>query len=155
MAKDAWAVRYCLLVVVGLLGLLVLFYQLERDVWCRRFVTAFLVTKALVHVGIMICIQYVYAFHPPPNPHRVLADYLVEHEVTSGIAPFWVAYNVSFLTQKRVRLTDPDRAIFSEYQRLYEQDLPGSVIIREAACAYGAKVADWYVCPRHPVAGPP
>lgn len=150
MAKDIYATRYCLLVVFAPVGLLVLFYQLERSAWSRRLTTAFLVIKAALHIAVMVGIGWVYAFQSPYDPHRVLADHLVEHHVTSGIAPFWVAYNVSFITAKKVQLTDPYRHIFSESQRMFEQDLPGSVIILEEPCEGGTKVADWYVCPRHP-----
>lgn len=158
MTKDVWAVRYVFLVILALIGLLVLFFQVERSAWVRRGVGAALALKAAVHFGVMASIQFTYAKGPTPNvfmanDYRALADYLVEHDITSGIAPYWVSYHVSFLTKERVKLTESDRYAISEYKQLYDRKLPNSVDIQERPCRGGVRVAAWYVCPRTQRAG--
>ena len=138
--------RYVLLVVFGLSGLTACHLTLEPS---RTFRALALAAPLLLAVGAGITharllVEYVQS--PPMPTRRVLANYLVDHGIRFGHAPFWEAYHINFLTNERVRLASSVPRIL-EYQWLFEGHPDEAVIIQYRSCEGGVRVADaYYVC---------
>jgi hypothetical protein len=82
--------------------------------------------------------------HSADSPHRVLADALVARGVRTGVAPYWVAYQVSYLSGERVRLAARGHPRLLEYEELVRREGASAVSITDSPCAAGQEaVADW------------
>ena len=82
---------------------------------------------------------------PPPNEHRVLADYLVDHQIKYARAIYWDAYAVDFLSREQVIVASSDIIRIPEYQRTVDEHAAEAVRLSRLPCSGGATVASWCV----------
>jgi hypothetical protein len=140
---------YSRYVIIGLLfpvGLTSALLALEPRVLLRRIVMAVVIGWGLMAVVDHGRVLVSYVRHPPENALRELADRLVAHQVPVATAGYWRAYVVTFLTEERVRVASSDFVRIQEYQDLFADRLRDAVVISEAACPGGERVAGWYLC---------
>jgi hypothetical protein len=96
---------------------------------------------ALDHGRVLVA----YASAPPPAYERQLADGLVARGIAVAEAPYWRAYEVTFLARERVKVASTDVVRIEEYQRL-AASARGIVTIGDAPCPGGERVAIYYLC---------
>jgi hypothetical protein len=86
------------------------------------------------------------ATRPPPPRLRALADYLIERGVTVAEAGYWRAYALTFLTGERVKVASTFSERILEYRWLADRQGASLVVVSDAPCAGGERVAAWYIC---------
>ncbi|HEX7779345.1 MAG TPA: hypothetical protein VF424_08915, partial [Vicinamibacterales bacterium] len=94
--------RYSLLALFGAVGLSALFLRVEPRRWLRAMGACVILVWAAQSGWDHARLAAEYVNHPPSNPRRVLARYLVQSGVRFAYADFWVAYSTTFLTGERV-----------------------------------------------------
>ncbi len=82
---------------------------------------------------------------PPPNNHRVLADYLVSHRIRYGRADYWDVHIVDFLSRERVILTPTAVMRISAYDARVARNAANAVDVVQQPCVAGVQVAKWCV----------
>jgi hypothetical protein len=86
------------------------------------------------------------ARQPPVSRQRLLADALTSRGVRAGVAPYWVAYQVSYLSGEAVRLTASRGPRIQDYEALARREGARAVSITDAPCwPSEEQVADWCV----------
>ena len=85
------------------------------------------------------------AVEPPPNEHRVLADYLVNHQIQYARAIYWDAYVVDFLSRERVIVESTDKVRIPEYQQQVEEHARDAVTLVRQPCTGAEMVASWCI----------
>lgn len=87
-----------------------------------------------------------YLAGPPHDDHELLADELLARNIRYVTAEFWVAYNISFLTDERVIASPPLGAMDSiaRYRSEVARHRKESVRITTYPC--GPRVFRWYLC---------
>jgi hypothetical protein len=140
--------RYSLLGTFGAVGLTAALLRLETS----RLWRALVVVMVLVWGGVTAAahgrLAAQYAFDPPVNARRVLADTLLERGVKFAYADFWEAYIVSFLTNEQIIVASTSYVFIDEYQWIVDRRSDEAVIISRQACSGGTRIADWlYICP--------
>jgi hypothetical protein len=70
-----------------------------------------------------------------PDPLNDVADYLEANGVTIGLAPYWVAYNLTFRTGGRVHIASSDVVRIPAYQEEYDASPDRAVRIDAGPCA--------------------
>jgi hypothetical protein len=88
-------------------------------------------------------LQWEFVRRPPPNPHRVLADYLVGHGIRYAYADYWDSYVVTFLTQERVLVASTTKVRLESHQRLVEREAWHAVTIRREPCQGAIRFTGW------------
>lgn len=106
---------------------------------------ATLVVWAGVNVSDNIQLVREYLGAPPPNNHRVLADYLVSHRIRYGRADYWDAYIVDFLSRERVILAPTAVMRISAYDARVARNAANAVDVVQQPCVEGVHVARWCV----------
>jgi hypothetical protein len=86
-----------------------------------------------------------YVVVPPPNNHRLLADYLVAKRIRYGRADYWDAYVVDFLARERVILAPTHVSRISAYDARVERNAGNAVTVHQQPCDIGARVAVWCI----------
>jgi hypothetical protein len=82
---------------------------------------------------------------PPPNDHRILADFLTSHRIKYGWAPYWDCYLVDFLARERVILASSDVVRIEAYQVQVDRNRSNAATVRRLPCDEGKRVAGWCV----------
>ena len=100
---------------------------------------------AAVNIGDAVRIVGEYRRTPPPNEHRVLADYLVSHRIRYGRADYWDAYVVDFLSGERVILAPTAVTRISAYDARVARSGANAVSVVRAPCDTGTRVASWCI----------
>jgi hypothetical protein len=72
-----------------------------------------------------------YVRHPPPDEFRELTQFLIDHHVQYGRAPYWTAYAVDFFSNERVILAATDFVRITEYTDLVDQHAAQAAVISE------------------------
>lgn len=147
--RSHLTMRYMLLALFVPVGVSAFFLAVEQS---RALVLAYsglIVCWAGVSAVAHVSLLKEYLLQPPPAHHRVLTQYLEAHGVRHGLAAFWDAYAVTFLSGERVRVGSSDLIRIDEYRRQFYAHPDGAAIISFRPCA-GAKVARWWVCPATP-----
>ncbi|MEZ5319789.1 MAG: hypothetical protein R2752_20475 [Vicinamibacterales bacterium] len=140
--------RYSLLGVYGAVGIVAAFLAIEPRRWLRMAGVGVVLLWAGVAVTAHARLARQYAFDPPVNARRVLADTLLAQGVRYAYADFWEAYIVSFYTDEQVIVASTNFVFIDEYQWLVDRRSDEAVHIRREACAGGTAVADWvWICP--------
>jgi hypothetical protein len=107
--------------------------------------TAALALWAGVNVSDSARILHEYATNPPPNEHRVLADWLLAHHIRYGRANYWDAYVVDFLSRERVILAPTAVMRISSYDARVNRNAANAVDVVRQPCDTEARVASWCV----------
>lgn len=81
---------------------------------------------------------------PPLNEHRILADYLVNHQIRYARATYWDAYAVDFLARERVIVASVDLIRIPDYQRQVDEHAFSAYNLPRIPCV-GDRVASWCI----------
>src|SRR5262249_13170780 len=71
---------------------------------------------------------------------RAVAEFLQDEGVTTGIAPYWVAYNLTFRTGGRVHVASSELVRIRAYQNEYDARRDRAVRIDLGPCDAGREV---------------
>ncbi|MGH9196403.1 MAG: hypothetical protein ACRD1T_11755, partial [Acidimicrobiia bacterium] len=142
-----WVLRYMLLSLWMPVGLVALYFKVERS----RPLGAAMVTLVLLWAAVSlrdhVRVLTEYVRNPPPGHPRVMADYLVANHIEHGRADYWDAYRISFLAREQVMLASTGKVRVARYQRLADEHRDTAVEVSRLPCRGGRKVSVWYVCP--------
>jgi hypothetical protein len=146
MDKEINLTRYCLLSLLSVVALFALFLRLETWAPSRRAGAGFMVALGAFNVGVVALWMVRYCTPPVPvDPHRVLADALVQRGVVTGVADYWDAYATDFYSGGRVHLTPRQTVRVPAYERELDQ-APIVTVIADGPCVGGERVAAWFIC---------
>lgn len=139
--------RYILLALFGATGIVACHLAIERSRPLRVLTLALPLVVAASALVPHLRLQLEYVTRTPVGTRRILADHLVENGIRTGVADFWDAYSVTFLSDERVILASSQPRI-QEYEWLYVATLDRAVSISRTPCEDGTPVAGmYYVCP--------
>ncbi|MBI3946461.1 MAG: hypothetical protein HY321_11120 [Armatimonadetes bacterium] len=147
LTRDVMLVRYTLLFLLSLVGLLAWFFRAETSRGWQAVGAAAVILWAGANFADHARLAREYVSHPPPGKHRTLARYLEARGIRYGIAPYWTAYHVSFLTAERVRLTPDVTMRIPEYDREYHRHQAEAVRITTKPFPGATHVCEWCVAP--------
>jgi hypothetical protein len=137
--------RYVLLALLFPVGLMAA--ALARRVsWPRHVAAASLILWGILSAADHARLLTGCLSSPPPCDFRELAAYLEGRGIETGLADYWTAYPVDYLSGERVRLAGTGLRRIHAY-RLYleaHKDL-GVAIVSTSRCKGGTRVARWCV----------
>jgi hypothetical protein len=138
-------VRYILLALllpVGLSGLA--FISPSR--WARPTVATLLVLWAGLSVADHARLLRNCLASPPPSHYRELVAFLEGRRFVTGLADYWTAYPVDYLSGERLKIAAAGRPRILEYRALHRERLDRGVgIVGGEPCLGGTRVARWCV----------
>jgi hypothetical protein len=137
--------RYLLLALLIPIGCYAAFMHREHSAGLRAGVTTVFILWAAANGLDNIRLLRASAREAPPNEHRVLADYLENHQIQYARATYWDAYVVDFLTRERVIVASTDIVRIADYQDRVEAHSGSAVNLPRLPCAGGEVVASWCV----------
>jgi hypothetical protein len=148
--RDVMLVRYVLLTLLGLCGLVAVAW---RRPGLRTATAAVILLMTAVNLSGNIRLLREYASDPPARDLNVLADALVQRGIRYAESDYWTAYDVAFVSGERVIASTP-RGVGNRMARyLDELDAHrGEVFTIGPASGPGCEsILRWQVCP--PVGG--
>jgi hypothetical protein len=140
--------RYDLLSLLGAVGVAAWYLAVERRVVIRRIwigaVLLWTVVSALGHYRVWA----EYVSHPPIGDKRLIARYLEAKGIRYATSDYWIAYNVTFVTNERVIVASNTKIRIDAYQREVARHRAESVVIARQPCGGGERVFEgvWF-CP--------
>ena len=137
--------RYLLLGLLLPIGCCAAFMQRERSRPLRTAAAGVFVLWAAVNLADNVRLIRTSVKTPPLSVHRVLADYLVSHQIRYARAIYWDAYAVDFLSRERVIVAAVDLVRIPECQQRVDEHAASAVIIQRIPCTGGERVAGWCV----------
>jgi hypothetical protein len=140
---DLTLVRYVLLVMLAFSGLVAYAWRTTR----MRILTAALVlavTSANVWDSSLLAQEYLGS--PPIHENQRLAAALEERQIKYAVADYWVAYDVSWLTNERVTVSARSDMRVPRYAKLLEKNKADVVNVSDSPCRRGEQVLRWYLC---------
>jgi hypothetical protein len=140
-------VRYLLLGLLLPIGCFAVFVRRERSRALKTALAGVFVLWAGVNLVDNVRLIRASVIEPPSNEHRVLADYLVSHQIRYGRAIYWDAYAVDFLSRERVIVASVDLIRIPEYQQRVDEHAASAVNLPRLPCAGNERVASWCVQP--------
>lgn len=143
-AGDPPVVRYLLFTLWLPVALLAWFFFRERSFVVRAIVVAAMCVWAAANISDTARVLRDHIASPPANPHREVADYLVEHGIRFGRASYWDAYVVTFLAREQAIIASTGKVRISAYQTLVDQ-APNAVVLTRQPCTVGEPVAAWCI----------
>ncbi len=87
-----------------------------------------------------------YLIAPPSNPHRNLAQYLEDHQINCGLAPYWTSYHIDFLSSERLKIQSYEYVRIPEYSSFEHTCALITPVGTPPRCPAPAKVDDWQIC---------
>jgi hypothetical protein len=140
--------RYALLSLFVAVGVSAWYLQIERQRGLRAAFIGLVAAWALVSAIGHGRLWAEYVRHPPPGGKRQLADALQARGIRYGIADYWDAYAISFLTKEQVIMKAEGFPRIYQYDREVEAHLAEAVRISRTPCARGElAVPGRYLCP--------
>ncbi len=137
--------RYLLLGLLVPIGCFAAFMRCERSRTLRTAAVGVFVLWASVNMVDNVRLIRTSVKEPPTSAHRILADYLVSHQIRYARAIYWDAYVVSFLTRERVTVAAVDLVRIPEYQQRVDEHAASAVNLARVPCTGGERVASWCV----------
>jgi hypothetical protein len=132
--------RYALLSIFAAIGVSAWYLQIEQR---RRLKLTWL---ALVGAWALVAaighgrLWTEYLTHPPLGAKRLIIKHLQARGVRYGIADYWNAYYISFLTKEQIIVKSDDFRRINEYDRLVDAHLSEAVRVSRQPCADGQLV---------------
>jgi hypothetical protein len=139
--------RYLLLGVLLPVGCCAAFMRREASQMARTAAAGVFVLWAAVNLVDNVRLIRTSVQEPPSNEHRILADYLMSHQIRYAHAIYWDAYVVDFLTRERVIVASADLIRIPDYQRRVDEHAASAFNLPRLPCAGGDRVASWCVQP--------
>ena len=139
--------RYALLSILAAIGVSAWYLSIERrrglKVTWLVLVAAWALVAAIGHGRLWT----EYLRHPPIGDKRVLIKVLQDRGVRYGIADYWIAYYVSFLTNERIIMKAEGFPRIYEYDRQVEAHMNEAVRVARTPCEGGqAVMPGLYLC---------
>jgi hypothetical protein len=137
--------RYLLLAILFPVGCAAVFFSRETSPGLRTAVAGIFVVWTGVNLfenGRLLAVSIA---NPPVSEHRVLADYLMSHQIRYARAIYWDAYVLDFLTRERVTVASVDIVRIDDYQRQVEEHADSAVRLERLPCEGGERVASWCI----------
>ena len=128
--RDLSLIRYTLLTLYFPIGLLVLFLRAKPAAWSRAIVLGIVVVwgaASMLDNGRFLA---AYLHRPPGSPARDLANYLESEGVKYGRGTYWIAYQLDFLSQERLKVASLEKVRVAEYQTIVDAHGEHAVHIR-------------------------
>ena len=150
---NSMTMRYTLLTVLGVVGLVAYHAATETRPWLRRTTLATVTLWAVVTGATHTRLLAEFVATPPVNNRQVLADYLVEQDIQYGYADFWDVYSTMFFAEEEVILSATSVWFIQEYEWLVQNHRDEAVWILREPCADGGgtQVTDsHWVCQPQP-----
>jgi len=134
MSHDTLLVRYLLALVLLPGALAAIALGGRPQPWMRRTATAAVIW--LVGANVVASAGYYRGLSAAHlrDPLGDVAAYLDSNRVTNGIAPYWVAYNLTFRTGGRVHMASSDVVRIPSYQDEYDAAPDRAVRIDDGPC---------------------
>jgi len=133
--------RYLHLLLFVPVGLVAAFLARERAFALRAAVVIAFLMWSGVNLADNARVIWTAYRAPDANPHRALADFLVEHDIRRARANFWDAYAVTFLTGERVIVDSRGPVRIPAYTDLVDAAGKAAAEIRRMPCHGAATVA--------------
>jgi hypothetical protein len=139
--------RYALLTIFIAVGVSAWYLQVERTPALRSafiaLVAAWTCVSAVGHARLWA----EYLTHPPAGGKRQLADALQARGIRYGIADYWDAYAISFLTNEQIIMKAEGFPRIYQYDREVEDHINVAVRITRTPCAGGEEAMPGrYLC---------
>lgn len=140
--------RYALLSILAAVGVSAWYLQIEHESRLRiafiGLVSAWALVSAIGHGRLWT----EYVTHPPVGGKRQLVKALESRGVRYGIADYWDAYAVSFLTKEQIIMKAEGFPRIYQYDREVEAHLAEAVRISRTPCPGGEEAMPGrYLCP--------
>ena len=140
--------RYVLLSIYAAVGVAAWHLQVERSPRVRRTWMGLVAVWALVSAVAHERLLSEYLRHPPTGPKRVVIRTLEQRGVRYGIADYWDAYYISFLTKERIIMKAENFPRIYDYDRQVEAHMNEAVRVSRTPCAGGEGVVyGFWLCP--------
>jgi hypothetical protein len=142
---NGMLVRYILVCFCGFLGFTALAWRWEP---LRGPIAAVVLIISVANLRDHIRLVREYVRQPPRHHNEELADALLENGVRYAVGNFWVAYDVTWLTNEEIIISPPH----GQADRIgrYHDDLrshPEEVVeITEKRCKRGKQLLNYYLC---------
>ena len=135
--------RYVVLILLLPIALLRAYLHTESNSLWRAAVCSLIILWAAANTRDNARLARDLVVAPPPNEHRILADYLTGHGIRYGWATYWDCYVVDFLARERVVLASTDVVRIDEYQARVARNRTNAVTVRRWPCDEGTRVSTW------------
>ena len=150
---SAMTMRYTLLTVLGLVGIVAYHLVVEKHRLLRRLTVGVVAVWALMGLWDHTRLLADFVSDPPADNRQQLADYLVDNDIKYGYADYWDVYSTVFFANEEVILSSTSVWVIQEYEWIVQNHQSDAVWITREPCDGGTRVTDaHYVCP--PRAGP-
>jgi hypothetical protein len=140
-------IRYALLSVYAAVGLSAWYLAVER---LRSLRIVWIVLVALwASIGALghVRLWTEYLTHPPVSAKQQIIRHLQARGIRYGIADYWIAYYISFVTNEQIIVTPDDFPRILEYDRQVQAHATEAVRIARTPCAGGKEVIEGvYFC---------
>jgi hypothetical protein len=138
-------VRYVLLALLLPVGLSGLAFT-SRVRWARPAIaTALVLWGGLSLAGHARLLRDCLTSPPPSHYHELIA-FLEGRGFVTGLADYWTAYPIDYLSGERLKIAGAARPRILEYRTLHRKRLERGVgIVKGEACVGGTRVARWCV----------
>jgi hypothetical protein len=131
-------VRYALLMLYLGVGVAALYFVYETHRVWRGAMAAAIVAWTVVTAASHARLLDEYLNREPWWPQRVLATYLLDHDIKYARADYWTAYTTTFLAKEKVVVASTTTVRITGYQREVAANDDQAVNIQREPCTGGA-----------------
>lgn len=136
-------VRYALFVLLIPVAILGAYLTRERVVALKATVVALTCVWAMSTTADAVRVAREFAAAPLANPHRELADYLVDHGIRYARGGYWDAYVVTFLAREQVVIASTEQVRISAYGAQVDEHAAEAVNLVRQPCEGPRRVSAW------------
>lgn len=133
-------IRYALLSIYAMVGLSAWYLAVERVRSLRTVWIVLVVLWACVAAFGHARLWSEYLSHPPVSAKQMIIRHLQARGIRYGIADYWMAYYVSFVTNEQIIVAADDFSRIPDYDRQVQAHLGEAVRIARTPCAGGKEV---------------
>ena len=128
--QDHTLVRYTLLALLIPIGLLASLQQSGRPRMAKAVAVGAVLAWAAASLTDHTRLLAEYVHRPPRNEYRDFANLLEREGIRYGVAPYWTAYQIDFLTNERVVLGSIEKVRINEYEDIVRQHADETIAVR-------------------------
>lgn len=144
--------RYALLMLFVGVGISALYFVYETQRTMRGAMAAAIVAWTIVTAVSHARLLDEYLNREPGWPHRVLATYLLDHDIKYARADYWTAYTTTFLAEEKVVVASTTTVRITDYQREVAANDDQAVNIQREPCTGSdgeeAVTGTYWICRR-------
>jgi hypothetical protein len=143
-----YTMRYELLSLLGIVGLGAWFLGVARWKWLVRAWIPVVVCWTMLAAVSHGRLWYEYLRRPPVSDKHIVMMTLESRGVRYGIADYWIAYYITFLTKERIILRSFDFLRIRSYDSIVAAHANEAVRVSRTTCDGGRKIVEGvYLCP--------